>query len=399
MFDRRNFLKTGATGLAGLGLSQSLLGQEKAEKPSLPPPPKKVLQRTLGKTGIKLPVVSMGVMNAENPALVKAAFEAGLVHFDTAHGYQRGRNEEMLGQVFKGVPRDKFVLATKVVWPGADRRTGAFTEANPEDFIALFHTSLKRLQLDHVDILYLHNVMSRDAALFEPALKVMQQLKKEGKVRHLGITTHKNEPEVIRAAIESKVYEVVLTRYNFLMANIGEVQKACAEAAKAGLGLVAMKTQAGVFFDKEKTKPINMRAALKWALQDPNLCTAIPGFTTFDQLKDDLAVLADPRLTHEEKASLEPPKAVAGLFCQACGRCEGQCVQGLPIPTLMRGYMYAAGYRNLAHAKDLVDELGLPESPCGDCGACAVRCASGFDVRPRVEDLLQLRGIDDRFLV
>ena len=70
-----------------------------------------VLQRTLGKTGLTIPVVSMGVMNADVPGLLRRAYEVGIRHFDTAAGYQQGRNEEMVGQVIKemGV-RDKVCL-------------------------------------------------------------------------------------------------------------------------------------------------------------------------------------------------------------------------------------------------------------------------------------------------
>ncbi len=73
-----------------------------------------VLQRTLGKTGLTLPVVSMGVMNADVPGLLRRAYELGIRHFDTAAGYQNGRNEEMVGRVIKemGV-RDKVVISTK----------------------------------------------------------------------------------------------------------------------------------------------------------------------------------------------------------------------------------------------------------------------------------------------
>ena len=72
--------------------------------------------------------------------------------------------------------------------------------------------------------------------------KAMTKLKKEGRVKHLGISTHSNEPEVIRAAVKSGVYEVVLTAYNFRQPHVADVEKAMAEAAKAGLGIVAMKT-------------------------------------------------------------------------------------------------------------------------------------------------------------
>lgn len=405
MVDRRRFLTTGLTGLAGLGVAQRLsAGQGLIPAPEVPAaksftPPARILRRTLGRTGLKLPVVSMGVMNADNPNLVRAALEAGIVHFDTAHGYQRGRNEEMLGQVFKGVKREAFVIATKVVGEGMDRVTGRFSaETRPEAFIQAFELSLQRLQLAHVDILYLHNIRCREAALFEPLLKVLLRLKKEGRTRFIGVTTHRNEPDVIRAAVESGAYDVVLTSYNFLQANREEVRLACREAAKAGIGVVAMKTQAGVFFDKEKTKPIDMKAALKWALQDECVCTAIPGFTTFDQLAEDLPVMGDIRLSAQERAILESGTPQASLFCQQCGACQPQCPKGLPIPSLMRSYMYASAYRNLLHAKDLVTSLDLEGAPCGDCGACTVRCPHGLDVRPRIEDVAGLRGLDDRFL-
>ena len=63
-------------------------------------------------------------MNADIDGLVRGALDAGMVHLDTAHGYQRGRNEEMIGRVLKGRPRESFVIATKV-WDG--RRTGLFS--------------------------------------------------------------------------------------------------------------------------------------------------------------------------------------------------------------------------------------------------------------------------------
>src|ERR1035437_4217302 len=73
-----------------------------------------ILQRTLGKTGITMPVVSMGVMNADVPGLLRRAYELGIRHFDTAAGYQEGRNEQMVGRMIKemGV-RDKVTIATK----------------------------------------------------------------------------------------------------------------------------------------------------------------------------------------------------------------------------------------------------------------------------------------------
>ncbi len=398
--NRRDFLKAGAAGVAGAALMPHVLGQEPASG-APPAKPGAFPCRVLGRTGLKLPVVSMGVMNADNPNLVRAALDAGIVHLDTAHGYQRGRNEEMIGGVIKGRPRDSFVIGTKVRADGEDRATGRFTaETKPAAFVEKFELSLKRLGLDFVDILYLHNITTREAALFEPLLAAMKKLKEQGKARFLGLSTHRNEPEVIRAAVAAKVYDVVLTAYNFRQPHLEEMHKAMAEAAAAGVGLVAMKTQAGAYWDKERQHPINMKAALKWALQNPHVGTAIPGFTTFDQMEDDLAVMADLKLTPAELDALKQGEklGLAGLYCRQCGACVAQCRHGLDIPALMRGYMYAYGYRNLGQARVTVAEAAPPSGVCADCGSCTVRCAMGHDVRDRVTDIARITAIPEEFL-
>lgn len=392
---RRSFLKWSAAGLAGAAVmpvkvfSQTPPDSAAAKKPVI---------RTLGRTGLKLPVVSMGVMNSDNPNLIRAALDRGIVMLDTAHGYQRGRNEVIIGEVLKGRPRDSYVIATKVPAPGRDRRSGAIPpDIKPEPFLEMFEISLQRLGVDHVDILYQHNVHAREQALHETILGALQKIKKEGKARFIGVTTHSNEPEVIRAAVEGKVHDVVLAAYNFRQDHRDEVKRAIAEAAGAGVGIVAMKTQAGAFWDKEKQQPINMKAALKWVLNDANVTTAIPGMTTFDQLEEDLAVMADLALTDQEIKDLRL-NVQAGLYCQHCNQCLPGCRQNLPVPEIMRSYMYAYGYRNPGLARELLQELELPENPCRACTSCPVRCAKGFDVAGRVKDIVRLQDVPAEFL-
>lgn len=396
---RRSFIKKSVAGLAGVTVLPSVLkGGEPGEKPKK----KKLIYRTLGKTGIKVPIVSMGVMNADNPRLVQAALEAGIVHLDTAHVYQRGRNETMIGEAVKGIPRDSFVLATKVVPTGADKETKEYTsKTSAAEFVKTFETSLKRLQMEYVDILYLHSAKNRQNVLFEPLLNAMLKLKKQGKVKFIGVSTHRNEPEVLRAAVESKAHDVVLTAYNFKQPHLDEMHKAIDYAAKAGIGIVAMKTQAGVYWDKEKQKPINMKAALKWALQNPNVHTSIPGFTTFDQLELDLSVMESLALTAQEEADLKPGKKLGfnGLYCQQCDTCVGQCGKGFDIPTLMRGYMYAYGYKNMSLAKETVDSVNMAGVPCTGCSSCSVTCPMGFDVRGKIADIARIKDVPGDFLV
>jgi predicted aldo/keto reductase-like oxidoreductase len=399
---RRDFFRKGIAGLAGAVAIPTILKRDRSFPGRLIQEDKKFIYRTLGNTGIKLPVVSMGVMNADNPNLVKAALDAGIVLLDTAHVYQRGRNEEMIGGVIKDRPRESFVLATKVPGMPRDRRTGLFTEetkAGP--FIEKFETSLKRLGLDYVDILYLHSARKKEAVLFEPLMGALQKLKEQGKTRFIGVSTHSNEPEVIQAVTDSKVYDVVLTAYNFRQEHREAMDQALAGANKAGIGVVAMKTQAGVYWDEEDQDPINMKAALKWVLQNPNVHTAIPGFTTFDQMELDLSVMEDLTLTPEDRKDLHLGVIDnrPGLYCDQCNRCVSQCRLSLDIPALMRGYMYAYGYRNMSAARETVREAVASVSPCSECGSCTVHCSKGFDVRQKVTDIARLNQVPEEFLV
>lgn len=120
--DRRNFIKSTFTGIAGFFFHTSTGKNQIIPSNDLKTPKTKIIYRTLGRTGIKLPIISMGVMNSNNPNLVRAALDSGIVHLDTAYSYQRGKNEEMIGEVLKGRPRDSFVIATKVPGRPMDRR-------------------------------------------------------------------------------------------------------------------------------------------------------------------------------------------------------------------------------------------------------------------------------------
>lgn len=389
---RRDFLKSTATSLGGFAyLSASLTRPPDA-------PEKFEGTRMLGRTGIRLPIVSMGVMNTDNPQLVRAALDAGYVFLDTAQGYQRGTNEAMLGEILQDRPRNSFVIATKASLP-KDQATGGYgPDATEEAYTKKIDTSLKSLRLDYVDVYHHHGTWTREATLHEPILSALQKAKKAGKIRAIGVSTHRNEPTVIDAAVESKVYDVVLTAYNFRQQHAAAVQKAIAGAAGAGLGVVAMKSMGGNVRGAYASGQIDARACIKWVLQDPNVHTVICGFTTFDQMTLDMSILKDLTLTAVEREQLRTASMEAGLYCQGCGACVGRCAQGLPIPDLMRAHMYLYGYRNLVAAQDVVLSLALPRDVCGDCGACGVTCTNRWNLRDRVRDIVRLRDVPTSFV-
>lgn len=389
MMKRRNFLRSGLAGAAGLAvIDRSALagGMNRGNEA--------IIYRTLGKTGLKIPVLSFGVMRSDNSAIVKAAFDAGVTMFDTAHGYMNGRNEEMLGQFFSTVPRDSFILATKVKPAGVDSRTGLPSkETTAADFLSKFDLSLQRLRLDYVDILYMHAVDTVEMVRHKEIVNTMLDLKKSGRVKFIGISTHKNEPLVINTMAEDGIWDVVLTAYNFKQTYLAELDSALERAGKAGIGVVAMKTMAGGWLDKEKTRAVNPQAALKWVLSNTNVHTTIPGITTFDQLTADMQIMKDLTLTVAEKDELIAGASIQGLYCNACSNCKPGCPNNLPIPELMRAYMYAYGYGNLAMASALISETAVKADPCASCGSCTANCVKGFNLRGKITDISRLANV------
>jgi len=392
-FGRREFLKSSVLGASGMVAGGVAASQAKILREELSED--KIIHRTLGKTGIRLPIVSMGVMRAENPNLVKAALQKGVIHLDTAHVYQGGRNEEMLGKLLKDYPRDSFVISTKIKGEGMDKLSDDECE---KLLMEKFEISMKRLQLDYVDILYLHNVKSTKVALFKPYTNVLQKLKKKGKARFIGISSHSHEPDIINAAIDSGIYEVVLTALNYTQDHRDEVLKAAKRAAKNGLGVLAMKTMAGGYLDKERTKKVNAKAALKWVLKNDFIHTSIPGYTSFDQLDDSWSVMANLKLTKEERDDLNLSYAQGSMYCNGCEQCVAQCPKQLPIPDAMRAYMYAFAYKATVKAKKLVTRLDISADACSDCDQCTVSCVKDFDVRDKIASIQGLKDISDEFL-
>jgi uncharacterized protein len=392
--NRRGFLRTGIAGAAGIvtfspsiiAASQEVQGNE-------------IIYRTLGKTGLKVPVISFGVMRADNPGLCRAAYEKGIKLFDTAHGYQNGNNETMLGDVLKDYSRDSFLLATKVKPIGLDKEGKPTKQTTTQDFLDKFSISLSRLKMDHVDILYVHSVDNPEVLTYKPILEALKKLKKEGKVRFVGFSTHRNEAAVINAAAERGKWDVILTSYNFMQTYLNELNNALRKASEAGIGIVAMKTLAGGgFFDKEKNKPINTTAALKWALSNQDITTAIPGMTDFDQLDLNVKMLSDITLTDKEKNDLVVPTAESGLYCTGCSKCITACPRNLPVPDLMRAYMYAYGYSSPAMALSLLSELGTSDNPCNGCNTCNVDCTKHFRVKEKISDISRLVNVPKEFL-
>lgn len=404
---RRQFLGAALTGAAGagiIGLGRGTAGPQSAA-PAVSPKtatPAKLITRTLGRTGLRMPIVSMGVMNANIPALVTRAYELGITHFDTAASYWRGHNEEMVGQAIQELgARNKTVIATKIMIP--DIRKGLSTDKAKAKYLEMLEASLKRLRTDHVEIVYVHDVSDPADVSDAGLLEGMAAAKKQGKALAVGFSTHKEMAGCIEAAMKVKAYDVILTAYNYSLATYPEIIRTMEKAVASGLGLVAMKTQCQQEWYREEL-PAELQAyykgtivhsaLLKWVLNHACFTTAVPGFTTFDQLEEDAACASTLAYTPVEKKFLEDHKVKLALLsaCRQCGSCQATCPAGADVPALMRAHMYAFSYGDPLRARETLESPGVRRSleMCGECGSCRAACSGRVPIRRRVEQLREV---------
>jgi predicted aldo/keto reductase-like oxidoreductase len=180
--------------------------------------------RRFGRTNLQMPVISCGGMRYQHAwqdtdpkdipsksqanleATIHRALELGINHIETARGY--GTSEMQLGRVLPQLPRERLIVQTKVT-PAAD----------PKEFLATFNKSMAYLRLDYVDLLGIHGINNEELLDFtvrrDGCLAIARQLQREGRVRHVGFSTHAT-PRVIQAAINTGEFDYVNLHWYFV---------------------------------------------------------------------------------------------------------------------------------------------------------------------------------------
>ncbi len=366
--ERRKFLKNMSSALLGMATAYVWRADPSLAKTEKTP---NLEYRTLGRTGLKVTVVSMGVMNCSDPAVLHRAFDLGINFYDTADCYMRGRNEEMVGKVFKG-KREKVFIQTKV---------HAYEEKKMR---ASVERSLRRLQTDYLDVLLWHGLHSPEEVSDPKLFEFMEKMKKEGKVRFTGFSAHSNMASVLEEAAKLNFHDVALVSYNFTHSK--KLKEAVALAAKSGIGIVAMKTQAGGY-KKERMGGLSPhQAALKYILMDQNVSLAIPGVTTIEQIEECAAVMG----TSFSKKNLNELKQyqsfLQGRICTMCGGCTGECPYEVFHSDLLRLVMYHDGYENDSLLRESLQIITRQDiQRCSECSSCSVICRRGLDMKAQIQ--------------
>lgn len=391
--NRREFLTEYSVKLAGAGLLLNRFAAPRpvwgADKPGATPKKAVTMEyRPLGKTGLDVSAVSFGVMRLKEPAVLYKALDTGINFFDTAHSYQNGNNEKMLGKVAKEYGRKKLFIATKIhPFHFQANLTDKFSMLERKELDEMMAKSLKRLQTDYVDVLFVHNIMDTSWPLNEKILAFLEKIKKDGKARFIGVSVH--DPRVFvetaKQVAQPNIYDVILAWFNFK--SLPEHVEALRNARKAGIGIVAMKTQVGGY-QKAAGEAVNpQQAALKWVLDQGFVDCAIPGMVNMEQVAENAAVVGKKMGRRDRKALHSYYAAVKHQYCIMCGKCFSTCRNNVDINTINRALMYCEGYRDFEQGRRTYLELSSRQNGlnCIGCTAPTCKCVNGIKIPERAK--------------
>lgn len=322
--------------------------------------------RVLGRTGARVSVLGYGAMQCSDFAAIRLGIDLGISYIDTADCYMGGRNEKIVGKAMAGV-RDKVFVATKV------------HIAREKRMRASVDRSLASLNVETIDLMQLHGVSSASQVKRKDIQQIMESMKKEGKFRFSGVTTHSNEAEVLQAVMEDGYYDCVLVAVNFRSppAFFDTIER----AAKAGVGVIAMKTQNGGYRGGPVPGHTPHQAALRYVLEKPGVAAAVPGMLSSSMVEENLAAvigkggLADLVALETYRADLK------GKACSFCSVCLSQCRYDTGGLDAARVAMYSEGYRDMRLARENAVAAADAISNCAACEGCTVDCSQGIDIR------------------
>lgn len=320
----------------------------------------------LGNTGFTVNKNGFGALpiqrisKDEAARLLRKAYDNGITYFDTARFYTD--SEEKIGYAMADI-REEIIIATK---------TGATTA---EGFWKDLETSLGLLKTDYIDLYQFHNPSfcpkpGDGSGLYE----AMLEAKKQGKVRHIGITNHRLN--VAKEAIESGLYETLQFPFSYLASDKDlELVNLCKEV---GMGFICMKALSGGLITDSAT-------AYAYLNQFDHVLP-IWGVQKEAELDEFISYQKEaPVMTDERREKIRKDKEMlSGDFCRGCGYCL-PCPAGIYIPDCARMSLYLRRAPLSVYLGDEYKEKMAKVKDCLHCGQCKKKCPYGLDTPTLLE--------------
>jgi len=325
----------------------------------------------LGKTGMMVTRLGFGgipiqrLTEVEAVKVISRCLDLGVNYLDTANGYTT--SEERIGKAVKGRRHDVFI-ATKT-FPGT-----------PEIIKTNLALSLKRLATNYIDLYQFHgindtNTIDRILDSKNGLMKVFEEAKKAGKIRHIGVTSH--QMDAAKALVKTGRFETLMFPFNFITSEpADELLPLCREH---GVGFVVMKPLAGGMLS-------DATVAFKYLLQFKDV-VVIPGIEKTSEIEEIVKIYEGPqKMTAADRKKMREMRDELGTrFCRRCDYCQ-PCQQGIPISLVMTFPTFVKRLPPDWYLRGFVTEGMAKAADCTECGECEARCPFGLPIREMLKE-------------
>lgn len=312
----------------------------------------------LGKTNLEVNKNGFGALPiqrrnyADSIEILKTAYDNGIDFYDTARFYTD--SESKLGCAFEDV-RENIYIASKTRMESV------------EEFWRDLETSLKELKTDYLDLYQFHNI-SFCPKEEDDLYKAMIEAKQEGKINHIGITTHKIT--IAHEALDSGLYETLQYPFSYLSGD--EELQLVEKCRQLDVGFIAMKAMGGGLLKQSK-------ASYAYINQFDNVLP-IWGIQHLSELEEFLSYPNDLLLDDETKKIIENDKKELGdNFCRGCGYCM-PCSEDINISLCARMSLWIRRFPTEPNLDEKTQKIMKKTRDCIECYECVDNCPYELDI-------------------
>ena len=331
--------------------------------------------------------------------MIDYAYSRGVNYFDTAYPYHHGLSEIFVGKALKKYPRESFYLASKLP---------SWLIKSLDDVKRIFDEQLKKCQVEYFDY-YLCHALGKEnfkPYLIPGVMDYLYQMKKEGKIRHLGFSFH-DTVEALDEIIHTYEWDFVQLQLNYLDWSFLNAEKMYQIVEDYGVPCIVMEpvrggTLAVLSEDAQKTfkayhPDMSIASwAIRYAASKANVLTVLSGMSNFEQTEDNLNTVTNFKPI-DEKEQKVIDQALASYLesktipCTSCNYCM-PCPHGVEIPKNFSNYnKYAISKNKNSFINVYENELEFSNADvCISCGECVELCPQHIQIPDRMSDLSQI---------